>query len=83
MDKLEEKVPYIDLRCFNYNCKNLKIIRDEIEEKNASGLFNSHKDSITLESENTVIFNHEILHLLNNLDQEIDGKRIIKNYSCL
>ena len=82
MDKLEEKVPYIDLRCFNYNCKNLKIIRDEIEEKNVSGVFNSHKDSITLESENTVIFNHEILHLLNNLDQEIDGKRIIKNYSC-
>lgn len=82
VDKLEEKVPYIDLRCFNYNCKNLKIIRDEIEEKNVSGVFNSHKDSITLESENTVIFNHEILHLLNNLDQEIDGKRIIKNYSC-
>ena len=82
VDELEEKVPYIDLRCFNYNCKNLKIIRDEIEEENVSGLFNSHKDSITLESENTAVFNHEILHLLNNLDQEINGRRIIKNYSC-
>ena len=80
--ELEKKVPYIDLRCFNYNCKNLKIIRQGIEKENVSGLFNCRKDLITLESENNVVFNHEILHLLNNLDQEIDGKRVIKHYNC-
>lgn len=80
--KLEKKAPFIDLRCFNCNCKNLKIIRQKIEIKNVSGIFNSHDDSIILESENNKVFNHEILHLLNSLYMEIDGKRIIKNYNC-
>ena len=80
--ELERKAPYIDLRCLNYNCKNLKIIRQEIEKGNISGLFDCRKDLITLDGENNVVFNHEILHLLNNLDQEIDGKRIIKHYNC-
>ena len=80
--KLEEKVPYIDLRCFNLNCKNLKIIRQDIEEENVAGLYNSKDDLIILESENNVVFNHEILHLLNSLDQIVNNNEIIKNYSC-
>lgn len=37
---------------------------------------------IILESENNVVFNHEILHLLNSLDQIVNNNEIIKNYSC-
>ena len=82
VNNLEKKVPYIDLRCFNLNCKNLRIVRQEIKEKGVSGLYNIHENKITLENGSTNVFNHEILHLLNNMDLEINRKRIIKNYNC-
>ena len=82
VNNLEKKVPYIDLRCFNLNCKNLRIVRQEIKEKGVSGLYNIHDNKITLGNGSMSVFNHEILHLLNNMDLEIDGKRIIKNYNC-
>lgn len=88
IEKLEEKTPHIDLRCFYENVKALEIERiteEEMQKRrsnpNTAGYFSPNEKKICLASASDRVFNHEVLHMLNNLNITIDNEELGKRFS--
>lgn len=66
--KLEEKVPYLNVKCLYKNCEKLKIMNLKyIDNDDYAGVFYTNSKIINLKCNDPEVFNHELLHATNNL----------------
>lgn len=86
VNKIEEKLPFIDLKCFYENIKLLEIEKITKEEMSArgkqkrNGYFDAENHKIVVLKDGKMnAFTHEVLHLLNTLYLQKEDKVIIKN----
>lgn len=79
IDKLEEKTPFIDLRCLYENIKLLSMERGKNpdSDSNAVASFSYSEHKINLFEDNDHYLTHEFIHMIIMLFLNIDDKNII------
>lgn len=88
INKLEEKTPYIDLRCLYENIKLLdieEISREEMTKRvgeNVAGYFSSSEHKIViLKNGNNHAFYHEVIHMIIHLELNLGDYKIVKSFN--
>lgn len=83
VDRIEDKIPFLDTRALYENCASLKIIRDRKSDGKTAGEFMPDLKQINLYTDSFQNFSHEVLHMTNFLCFYDKKCNFIIKYFCL